>query len=37
MQKLEGFSVKATEGEVVALYFEPSSTQNLKSSGFPSE
>ena len=36
LQKPEGFRVKATEGEVVVLYFEPSATQNLKSSGFPS-
>ena len=35
MQKPEGFRVKASEGEVVVLYFEPSATQNLKSSGFP--
>jgi hypothetical protein len=25
----------ASEGKVVVLYFEPSATQNLKSSGFP--
>jgi len=35
LQKPEGFRVKATEGDVVVLYFEPSATQNLKSSGFP--
>ncbi len=35
LQKLEDFRVKASEGEVVVLYFEPSATQNLKSSGFP--
>ena len=35
LQKPEGFRVKASEGEVVVLYFEPSATQNLKSSGFP--
>ena len=35
LQKLEGFRVKASEGEVVVLYFEPSATQDLKSSGFP--
>ena len=35
MQKPEGFRVKASEGEVVVFYFEPSATQNLKSSGFP--
>ena len=35
MQEPEGFRVKASEGEVVVLYFEPSATQNLKSSGFP--
>jgi hypothetical protein len=35
LQKSEGFRVKASEGDVVVLYFEPSATQNLKSSGFP--
>jgi hypothetical protein len=35
LQKPEGFRVKASEGEVVVLYFEPSATQNLKFSGFP--
>ena len=35
LQKSEGFRVKASEGEVVVLYFKPSATQNLKSSGFP--
>jgi hypothetical protein len=35
LQKQEGFRVKASEGEVVVLYFKPSATQNLKSSGFP--
>jgi len=35
LQKSEGFRVKASEGEVVVLYFEPSATQNLKASGFP--
>ena len=35
LQKPEGFRVKATEGDVVVFYFEPSATQNLKSSGFP--
>jgi hypothetical protein len=35
LQKPEGFRVKATEGEDVVLYFEPSATQNLKFSGFP--
>ena len=35
LQKPEGFRVKASEGEVVVDYFEPSATQNLKSSGFP--
>jgi hypothetical protein len=35
VQKPEGYRVKASEGEVVVLYFEPSVTQNLKSSGFP--
>jgi len=34
LQKPEGFRVQASEGEVVVLYFEPSATQNLKSSGF---
>ena len=35
--KLEASSRKAgaSEGEVVVLYFKPSATQNLKSSGFP--
>ena len=35
LQKPEGIRVKASEGEVVVFYFEPSATQNLKSSGFP--
>jgi hypothetical protein len=35
LQKSERFRVKASEGEVVVLYFEPSATQNLKFSGFP--
>jgi hypothetical protein len=35
LQKSEGFRVKASEGEIVVLYFKPSTTQNLKSSGFP--
>jgi len=35
LQKPEGFRVKASEGEVVVFYFEPSATQNLKPSGFP--
>jgi hypothetical protein len=35
LQKPEGFIVKASEGDVVVLYFEPSATQNMKSSGFP--
>jgi hypothetical protein len=35
LQKPEGFRVKASEGEVVVFYFEPSATQNLKFSGFP--
>jgi hypothetical protein len=34
-QKPEDFRVKASESEVVVLYFEPSATQNLKPSGFP--
>ena len=35
--KIDASSRKAgaSEGEVVVLYFEPSSTQDLKSSGFP--
>ena len=35
--KLDASSRKAgaSEGEVVVFYFEPSATQNLKSSGFP--
>ena len=28
-------TLQKSEGEVVVLYFEPSTTQNLKSSGFP--
>ena len=32
---LEDFRVKASEGDVVVLYFEPEATQNLESSGFP--
>ena len=35
LQKTESFRVKASEDEVVVLYFEPSATQNLKLSGFP--
>ena len=35
LQKPEGFRVKASEGEVVVVYFKPSATQNLKPSGFP--
>jgi hypothetical protein len=35
LQKPEGFRVKASEDEVVVLYFESSATQNLNSSGFP--
>ena len=35
LQKPEGFRAKATEGEVVVLYFESSATQDLKFSGFP--
>ena len=35
VSKAEGFRVKASDGEVVVLYFEPSATQNLESSGFP--
>ena len=35
LQKSEGFRVKASEGEVVVFYFEPSATQSLKSSGLP--
>jgi hypothetical protein len=35
LQKSEGLRFKASEAEVVVLYFEPLATQNLKSSGFP--
>ena len=35
LQKPESFRAKASEGEVVVFYFEPSATQNMKSSGFP--
>jgi len=35
LQKPEGFRVKASEGEVVVFYFEPSATQDLKFSDFP--
>jgi hypothetical protein len=35
LQQPEGFRVKASEGEVVVFYFEPSATQNLKLSGCP--
>ena len=35
LQKPEGFRAKASEGEVVVFYFEPSATQDLKFSGFP--
>jgi hypothetical protein len=35
LQKPEGFRVKASEGEVLVLYFKSSATQNLKPSGFP--
>jgi len=35
LQKPEGFRVKASEGEVVVFYLEPSATQDLKFSGFP--
>ena len=35
LQKPEGFRVKASEGEVVVFYFEPSATKDLKFSGFP--
>jgi hypothetical protein len=35
LQKPKGFRVKASEGEVVVFYFDPSATQNLKFSGFP--
>jgi len=35
LQKSECFRVKASEGEDVVLYFEPSATQDLKPSGFP--
>ena len=32
--KVGGLQSQASEGEVVVLYFEPSATQNLKSSGY---
>jgi len=35
LQKPESFRAKASEGEVVVFYFEPSATQDLKFSGFP--
>jgi len=35
LQKPEGFSVKASEGEDVVLYVDPLATQKLKPSGFP--
>jgi len=35
LQKSESFRVKASEGEVVVIYFKPSATQDLKFSGFP--
>jgi len=35
LQKPEGFRVKASKGEVVVFYFEPSATQDLKFSDFP--
>jgi len=35
LQKPESLGVKASEGEVVVLYYEPSATQNLKFSAFP--
>ena len=35
LQKSESFRVKASEGEVVVIYFKPSTTQDLKFSGFP--
>ena len=35
LQKSDVLRVKASEVEVVVLYFKPSETQNLKSSGFP--
>ena len=35
LQKPERFRAKASEGEVVVFYFEPSATQDLKFSGFP--
>jgi putative transposase len=33
--KAGGIQSQASEGEVVVFYFEPSATQDLKSSGFP--
>jgi len=35
LQKAEGFRVKATGGEVVVCYCEPSATKDLKFSAFP--
>jgi hypothetical protein len=35
LQGPESFRVKASEGEVVVLYFKPSATQDLKFSGSP--
>jgi len=35
LQKSESFRDKASGGEVVVHYFEPSATQDLKFSGFP--
>jgi len=35
LQKAESFRAKASEGEVVVFYFEPSATQDLKFSAFP--
>jgi len=34
LQKPESFRAKASEGEVVVFFFEPSATQDLKFSGF---
>ena len=35
LQNPERFRAKASEGEVVVFYFEPSATQDLNLSGFP--
>jgi hypothetical protein len=35
MHELEAFIGKASEGEVVVLYFEPSVTPHMEASGSP--